>query len=93
MCQNMNIKIKATSAESPFQNGLCERNHALTDSIVEKMLTDDPKLSFPRALNAATFAKNALINVSGFSPSQLVFGRQPQLPSVMTNKLPAQECQ
>ena len=30
--------------------------------------------------------------MSGFSPSQLVFGRQPQLPSVMSNKLPAQEC-
>ena len=55
-------------------------------------MTDNPETPFARALNAATFAKNALINVSGFSPSQLVFGRQPQLPSVMLNKLPAQGC-
>ena len=49
-CQNLNIKIKATSAQSPFQNGLCERNHALTDKIVEKMLEDDPDIPFQRAL-------------------------------------------
>ena len=92
ICQNLNIKIKATSAQSPYQNGLCERNHAITDNIVEKMMMDDPEIPFSRALKAATFAKNALINVSGFSPSQLVFGKQPQLPSVMSNQLPAQEC-
>ena len=55
-------------------------------------MTDNPETPFSRALNAATFAKNALINVSGFSPTQLVFGRQPQLPSVMLNRSLAQEC-
>ena len=46
VCQNLNIKIKVTSAQSPFQNGLCERNHALTDNIVEKMMTDNPETPF-----------------------------------------------
>ena len=34
-------------------------------------------------------AKNSLHNVYGFSPSQLVFGRNPNLPSVLIDKLPA----
>ena len=91
MAQNLNIKLYTTAAESPFQNGICERNHALTDRIVEKMLTDDPNLDFDKALSAATFAKNSLINVNGFSPIQLVTGKSPRLPSVMDNCLPAQE--
>ena len=91
MAQNLNIKLYTTAAESPHQNGICERNHALTDRIVEKMLTDDPDLEFDKALSAATFAKNSLINVNGFSPIQLVTGKSPRLPSVMDNCLPAQE--
>ena len=36
-------------------------------------------------------AKNALINNNGFSPSQLVFGRNTNLPNFINNQLPAQE--
>jgi hypothetical protein len=36
-------------------------------------------------------AKNALQNVHGYSPYQLVFGRTPNLPSVLTDKAPALE--
>ena len=92
VCQNLNITILATAAESPFQNGICERNHAVTDNIVEKMLEDNPRMKFKDALASATFAKNALINVHGYSPFQLVFGRSPNIPALSTNKPPAQEC-
>ena len=91
LCNNMNIRLYASSAESPWQNGLCERNHSLTDKIMEKMLQEDPSLTVPRALSAATFAKNCLVNVNGYSPIQLVTGKMPRLPGVLTNNLPAQE--
>ena len=35
--------------------------------------------------------KNALINSHGFSPAQLVFGRNTNLPNFLDNKIPAQE--
>ena len=41
------------------------------------------------ALSWAINAKNCLHNVYGFSPSQLVFGQNPNLPSVLNDKLPA----
>ena len=34
-------------------------------------------------------AKNSLANVYGYSPNQLVFGRNPNFPSILTDKLPA----
>ena len=43
------------------------------------------------ALLWALCAKNALINNNGFSPAQLVFGRNKNLPNFLDNKLPAQE--
>ena len=91
MAQNLNIRLYSTAAESPYQNGICERNHSVTDRIVEKMLTDDPSMTLGGELSAATFAKNALINVNSFSPIQLVTGKAPRLPNVMDNLLPAQE--
>ena len=37
----------------------------------------------------AVHAKNSLINIHGFSPYQLVFGRNPNIPGNSNNKLPA----
>ena len=42
-------------------------------------------------MNSAIFAKNAVLNVSGYSPSQLVFGRMPRIPGAPYNDPPAQE--
>ena len=81
-CQNFNIKILSTGAHSPFQNGLCERNHMIVDQMVDKMMSHDSSMSFENALSSAIFAKNAMINVNGYSPSQLVFGRIPRIPGV-----------
>ena len=41
------------------------------------------------ALSWAIAARNSLANFSGFSPNQLVFGRNPSLPNVFNDKIPA----
>ena len=43
------------------------------------------------ALSWALCAKNALINNNGFSPAQLVFGRNMNLPNFLDSKLPEQK--
>ena len=55
------------------------------------MLEEDPGLTLDVALAWAVNAKNTMQNHLGFSPMQLVVGNNPNLPSVMNNKLPAQE--
>ena len=73
-----------TAASSPHQNGVNERNHAICDRMMDKMLLADPQLPVEVALTWALTAKNTLQNVSGFSPFQIVFGENPSLPSVFT---------
>ena len=88
MCEKFNIKMLSTGAYSPFQNGLCEKNHHTVDHIVEKILDSNPSMDFHQALSAAVFAKNTLLNVSGFSPMQIVFGKQPKIPGAAHNNQP-----
>lgn len=91
MAEQFNVEICTTGAESPWSNGICERNHAVVDSAVEKMIEDDPTLGLDTALAWAINAKNAISNHNGFSSYQLVYGQNPNLPSVLNDKLPALE--
>lgn len=91
MCENMNIQVVHTAAYSPFSNGLCERNHAIIDEMVVKIMAEQPKLSLKVALAWAVNAKNCLQMTGGFSPYQLVYGRNPKLPCTMSDELPALE--
>ena len=38
VCSILNDTIATTGIESPFQNGLCERNHAIVDNMLRKMV-------------------------------------------------------
>ena len=91
MCEKFGIKFLSSGASSPWQNGLIERNHMIVDQIVEKMKKDQPKKSVRELLPHAIFAKNCLVNVSGYIPLQLVFGVMPRLPGAPYNASPANE--
>ena len=91
MCEKFGIKFLSSGASSPWQNGLIERNHMIVDQIVEKMKKDQPKKSVKELLPHAIFAKNCLVNVSGYIPLQLVFGVIPRLPGAPYNAPPANE--
>ena len=52
---------------------------------------DDLKCDLSLAAAWAVSAKNALHNVHGFSTNQLLFGKNPNLPAVESNKPPALE--
>ncbi len=40
VCSILNVEKLTTAADSPFQNGLCERNHAVVDNMLLKMQED-----------------------------------------------------
>ena len=54
-------------------------------------MRDYPDLSIEQALAWAVVAKNSLTNHFGFSPYQLVFGRNPKLPNVINDPPPSWE--
>ena len=87
--EKFNIELRTTAAESAWSNGLCEwHNASLANNVLKTM--NDAECSLEMAVHWSIAAKNALSNVYGFSPNQLVFGRNTNLPSAFHNKLPAQ---
>ena len=83
-----NIRLRTTAAESPWSNGICERYNGIIGEMVKKIM-EDTKCSLIVALAWANSAKNTMQTIHGFSPAQLVFGYNPMLPCVMTDKPPA----
>jgi transposase InsO family protein/ribonuclease HI len=80
MSSVLNIKINTIASHSPFSNGLCERNHSVVDNMLEKLEFENPKMCFDDLLAWACTARNAMAMFNGYSPYQIVFGRNPTLP-------------
>ncbi len=79
----LDIKVLTTAAYSPWSNGICEKVHGLADGVVVRVQTDNPEIDLETAVAWACAAKNSLSTVHGFSPFQLVFGRQPNIPNII----------
>ena len=88
--QKLGIEITMPPAESPFSNGIVERHNQILYETMMKT-QEDAKCEPDVALAWACSAKNALQNHAGFSPNQLVFGHNVNLPTILTDKLPALE--
>ena len=79
---SMDVDIKMTSAEAPWQNGCVERHHATADNIYKKLMEENPDMTPQEAVNHSAFAKNCETNQTGFSPIQLMTGRNPTFPGL-----------
>ena len=85
---NVNIHICTTAAEAPWINGLVERHNAVLGYTVAKTI-DNVKCDLELTLAWTTVAKNSLKNINGFSPNQMVFGKNPNFPVSLNSNLPA----
>ena len=88
MGEKLSTRIVTTAAESPWSNGINERHNAILGNMVLKVM-EDTKCKLEDAIVWAVAAKNSLANVYGYSPCQLVFGKNPGYPSVLHDKMPA----
>ena len=85
-CHKFDIRLTATAAMTPNANGICERQHAVVDRMMDKMLTADRELSPEIALCWSIYAANALEMNEGISPFVIVFGKAPMHPTLMNFK-------
>ncbi|XP_077971779.1 uncharacterized protein LOC144425883 [Styela clava] len=90
MCDNFNIIVNTSPAYSPWSNGVCERHNQVLTNMLHK-IRNDVRTDWGVSIAWAVSAKNSLMNNKGFSPAQLVFGQNVNLPSVLVNELPALE--
>ena len=89
LAESMNIRIVASPAYSPWSNGLVERHNATLAETLYKVHAECKDIE--TALCWALQAKNSLDNVHGFSPAQLVFGQNPNVPTIHNSNPPALE--
>ena len=82
-CHKFDVRLTATAALTPNANGICERQHAVCDRMMDKMITADPSLSPEIALCWAVHAANSLELNEGISPFTIVFGKTPMHPTLM----------
>ena len=91
VASQLNVQLLTTGANAPWQNGTVERNHMTTDSIINAVKRDYPKMSLEVALAWAINAVNSMSSVRGFSPYQLVFGKSIKLPNILEDPPPTWE--
>ena len=88
LCEKYSIPISSvTAAYAPFSNGSCERNHGITDLMIEKIKEGDPSISDQEALDYSLLAKNIQTTRKGFSPFQIVYGSNPRIPGIAESNL------
>ena len=88
MAEKFNITVLTTAAESPWSNGLCEKHNGIIGDMIHKTMNDGVH-DLELAIHWCISAKKALHNVYGYSPNQLVLGRNPSYPAVYSDKPPA----
>ena len=81
ICEDLGIEVRASAANSPFSNGVCERHNGLIAETFDKII-EDVKCKPDIALAWATNAKNSFSNTYGYSPYLLVFGKTPHIPGL-----------
>ena len=85
-CHKFDIRLTATAAMTANANGICERQHAVVDRMMDKMITADPSLTPEMALAWSVWSANALELTEGISPFMIVFGKAPMHPTLMDYK-------
>ena len=84
--ETLDTTCSTTAGLSPFSNGLNERNHGIVQAMMANMMKENPKMSRKEALFWCCNGKNCLQMVEGFSSYQLVFRRNPCLPTLTSHQ-------
>ena len=85
----LGIVDKTTGAHSPWSAGVVERHHAVADACLDSLIKDFPEYSTHTLLAWAMMIKNSQVSNKGWSPFQVVFGRNPSLPNLLDSPISA----
>ena len=89
-CNNNGVDVQQTAAEAPWQIGKVERHGAWFQRVLARVIDEmQPKdeREWLSCVFQAQSAKNTLLTEAGASPYQLVFGRNPIIPSDLSSIL------
>jgi len=89
MHEQMGTEPRTTAGGAPFSNGCCERHNAILKMAMTKLAEADPSLTPKMILSMCLWAKNCLLDVSGYSPFQRAMGSNPSYPHLAQQDPPA----
>ena len=87
LVNKLGLKIEFTPGFSPWSNGDNERNHYSCNLIIKKVMEEDRSIMLQEAVNLASWTHNTIINVLGYSPLQLVTGKNITQPGLTSENL------
>ena len=83
----LGIKVEFSPAYSPWSNGINERNHYSADVAVKKIMEEDKKITLQDTVRMAGWTHNTNVNTLGFTPLQLVTGKNVTFPGVSSGNI------
>ena len=89
MCDLLGIEDKTGAAHSPWSYGIIEKHHGVVDKTFEALRRDFPGYNVNVLIQWAVMVKNSTTTATGWSPMQVVYGKNPVLPSLIDSN-PAQ---
>jgi hypothetical protein len=92
-CDESNVRIMNSPAQAQHANGITERHGAVIKETMRKLQFDENGIDFDLLIAKSIAAHNVLANVDGSSPSQRVFGINPNFSSVLTDSMAAMTSQ
>ena len=87
LTSKLGLTVKFGPTYSPWSNGLNERNHALADLTIKKLLEEKKMALNDSLIKAAAWTHNTSVNKLGYTPLQLVTGKAVTLPSLTTGNV------
>ena len=90
-CNDAGIDLRHTAAEAHYQLGKVERHGQWLHRVLQRVLDDmrpATEQDWQDCLCHAQTAKNSLLTEAGISPYQLVFGRNPRIPTDLLQHSP-----
>ena len=90
-CEERGIEVVDSTGKAEEQQGKVEHHAQLFELMLEDVLADvQPQTEYEwgECRDALQEAKNSLLSVSGVSPMQLVFGRNPEIPGDLLSDNP-----
>ena len=74
LTSKLRLTVKFRPAFSLWSNGINERNHALVDVTIKKLMEEKKVPLSDSVVKAAAWTHNTSVNKLGYSPLQLVTG-------------------
>ena len=90
-CEQRSIEVVDTAGSAKEQQGKVEHHAQLFELMLEDVLADvepQTECELRECLDSLQESKNSLFSVSGVTPMQLVFGRDPETPGDLLRKNP-----